>query len=137
MKIVSPEKMKNDIQSSKDVKITPAGSKGLVKLKLAICKGLRKTVENLSSLNDPEIAPITAIGFGVVGFATLDTMSGGHPNVGIFATGIIASALPLAGKLAGKAEKNLRNLEASLLKRSRSDVPQPYILKAKANAGAR
>ena len=129
MKKLNPEQIKKDLGSAKKVTYTPAGAKGLDKLKLAVCRGLRKTMAGVAEMfdNDDTIA-LSVMGAGVLGLGALSKGVSGHglPNV-IEIPSIVAASAVGVKLVSNVAEKGLRNLEAAILKRIRKNEANPLI----------
>jgi hypothetical protein len=131
MKKLNPEQIKKDLGAAKKVSYTPAGAKGLDKLKLAVCRGLRKAVDvALKKENIYRSGKISAIGLLAVGGIEMASLSSGNgglsDNVGQALT--LSAGIPVFLSMAAiKTEKPLRNLEAAILKRIRKNEANPMM----------
>ena len=140
MKKIDPAQIKKDLGSAKKVSYTPAGAKGIDKLKLMACRGLRKTVEGIAEMFDTDdTIALSVIGAGVLGLGALSKIASGHglPK-SIEVPSIIATSAIGVRLVSHVAAKGLRNLETALLKRIRKNETSPLITaKAMEQAHAR
>ena len=143
MKKLNPEQIKKDLGSAKKVSYTPAGAKGLDKLKLMVCRGLRKTAEATAGMfkdqdQADQVAPLFGLGVCGLGFGAISGAMGHPIPTSILTASAAMTSLIAVGPVAEKAEKGLRNLEASILKRIRKNEANPLITaKAMEHAHAR
>ena len=129
MKKISPDEIKKDLETAKKVSYTPAGAKGIDKLKLALCRGVRKTFEGVGeALANEDTAFLTAVGVGALGLGGLHYLVSGHglPKEAVIPSAVAAVA-PVIGAASAKIAKGIRNLEASLIKRIRRNDANPLL----------
>ena len=129
MRKISPDEIKKDIETAKKVSYTPAGAKGIDKLKLALCRGVRKTFEGVGeALANEDTAFLTAVGVGALGLGGLHYLVSGHglPKEAVIPSAVAAVA-PVIGAASAKIAKGIRNLEASLIKRIRQNGTNPLL----------
>ncbi len=117
MKKLSPQEIEKDIQTASNKEFTPAGKVGIKRLKLSFCHALRKASEKTADTLSSDTAIVSAIGFGVLGFAALEKIvSGQSVSAGVLVPSAVAASLPFVADMAEKLNENLRKLEAKLIK---------------------
>lgn len=120
MKKISPDEIKKDLETAKKVSYTPAGAKGVDKLMLSFCRGLREKVDTArQKVNLNRDAKIMLGGLIAVGGIE---MINGFPQDKVVGSLLVVSSLPaILDTAVLKVEKPLRNLEAAIIKRIRKN----------------
>ena len=129
MKNISPEQISKELSAAKKIAVTPAGPKGVDKIMLGVCRGLRKAAEVTAAVfeSDDTIA-LSVIGGGILAMGILSEKVSGHGLPSVIKIPCLAATSALGFKLAGEyAKKGLRNLEAKLLKNIRKKNSNQFI----------
>ncbi len=127
MKVIDPKEISEQIKKASEVEVTPAGPKGIDKLKLATVRFLRKSAEGtVKAFENPELG-IPLVGGGLVAaFAYWQSNFGGKQGFSdeLLYGGVSAMALGVGGGItADFTAKKLRNLEYKLVKKIQADRP--------------
>lgn len=127
MKVIDPKEISEQIKKASEVEVTPAGPKGIDKLKLATVRFLRKSAEGtVKAFENPELG-IPLVGGGlVVAFAYWQSNFGGKQGFSdeLLYGGVSAMALGVGGGItADFTAKKLRNLEYKLVKKIQAGRP--------------
>lgn len=126
--ILDPKKISEQLKNASEVKVTPAGPRGIDKLKLATVRFLRKTAEGTAkAFENPELGIPLVAGGMVAAFAYVQSNFGGKQGFSdeLLYGGVSAFALGagVGGITADFSAKKLRNLEYKLVKKIQADRP--------------
>lgn len=128
MKVVAPETISENLKKASQIEVTPAGPKGIDKLKLATVRFLRKTAEGTAkAFNKPELGMPLVAGGIVASFAYWQSNFGGKVGFSkeLLIGGVSAFALGagVGGITADFSAQKLRNLEYKLVKKIQAERP--------------
>ena len=125
--ILDPKKISEQLKNASEVKVTPAGPRGIDKLKLATVRFLLKTAEGTAkAFENPELGIPLIVGGMVATFAYWESNFGGKQGFSdeLLYGGVSAMALGVGGGLTSHlAVKGLKNLEYKLVKKIQADRP--------------
>ena len=127
MKVVDPKTISENLKKASQIEVTPAGPKGIDKLKLATVRFLRRAAEEtVKAFENPELGIPLVSGGMFATFAYVQSNFGGKHGFSddLLYGGVSAMALGVGGGItADFTAKKLRNLEYKLVKKIQADRP--------------